>query len=180
MIHPSSVYSKESMLSHTLSLLVVVMLLLLAPSSAFNKLASPFRVLSQNSRRVSSPTTSLRMFGSKKKASPLQPEVLPVKEQKKGFGIGQLLQLISMGAGAPMLGEFERIDESGRAIFKLEANNLVDADGNVIQTRARNFNEGYTAGSADGLNEPPPTFFANLLSGGRLMAVWDEKNRVTK
>lgn len=156
------------------------MLLLLAPSSAFNKLASPFRVLSQNSRRVSSPTTSLRMFGSKKKASPLQPEVLPVKEQKKGFGIGQLLQLISMGAGAPMLGEFERIDESGRAIFKLEANNLVDADGNVIQTRARNFNEGYTAGSADGLNEPPPTFFANLLSGGRLMAVWDEKNRVTK
>ena len=43
-----------------------------------------------------------------------------------------------MGAGAPGLGEFDRIDpETGKMFFKLDANNLVDskvnADTNMIR-----------------------------------------------
>jgi hypothetical protein len=32
-----------------------------------------------------------------------------------------------MGAGAPGLGEFDRMDENGKMFFKLEANNFVDS-----------------------------------------------------
>jgi hypothetical protein len=45
------------------------------------------------------------------------------------IGIGGLIQLITMGAGAPSLGEFDRVDpETGKMFFKLEANNLTDKD----------------------------------------------------
>ena len=79
-----------------------------------------------------------------------------------------------------MLGEFEKFDDQGRAIFKLEANNLVGAKGEIIQTRAKFFNDGWSEGSASALDDSPPSFFNNLLSGGRLMAEWDDRNRVTK
>lgn len=52
-----------------------------------------------------------------------------VKQPKIGFGA--LVQLITMGAGAPSLGEFKRW-EGTKAIFELEANNLVDNEGIVI------------------------------------------------
>lgn len=154
-------------MARNLLLVVCLMLAYFAPSSAFR--FSPPRVQS---------ATALGVLGKSKK-SPSPPELPVVQEQKKGFGIPQLVQLISMGMGAPMLGEFEKIDEDGRAIFKLEANNLVDADGNSIQMRAKNFSEGYVPGSADSLNEPPG-FFANLFSGGKLQSAWDAKNRVSK
>lgn len=112
-----------------------------------------------------------------KPAPKAAPEVVP--EKKKSF-IAGLAQLVAMGAGAPMLGEFEKFDDNGRAIFKLEANNLVDANGEVIQTRAKFFNDGWTDSSEEALADKPPGFFANLLSGGRKMEEWDGRNRITK
>jgi len=46
---------------------------------------------------------------------------------KKGINMANLLQLVLMGAGAPGLGEFDRMDENGKMFFKLEANNFVDS-----------------------------------------------------
>lgn len=83
-----------------------------------------------------------------------------------------LAQLITMGAGAPSLGEFKEIDDRGRAIFELEANNFVDSEGNVIQTRAKFFENGYVTGSEDDIKAPG--FFKNLLSGGAAIREWEE------
>lgn len=122
--------------------------------------------------------------GGKKNAkapSPPVPEPVPAAK-KGGFNVAGLVQLITMGAGAPMLGEFEKFDDQGRAIFKLEANNFVDGKGEVIQTRAKFFNDGWTDSSENGdaLSDKPPGFWQNLASGGRLQSEWDEKNRVSK
>lgn len=54
-----------------------------------------------------------------------------VKQQQRNppkIGFGALVQLVTMGAGAPSLGEFKRW-EGTKAIFELEANNLVDNEG---------------------------------------------------
>lgn len=48
------------------------------------------------------------------------------KEEKK-VGLSGLFQLVAAGMGAPFLGDFEGVDEeSGKFMFSLEANNLVD------------------------------------------------------
>ena len=52
---------------------------------------------------------------------------------KRKMSLPQLIQLVLMGAGAPGLGEFDRVDpETGKIFFKLEANNLFD--NNVCKT----------------------------------------------
>ena len=49
------------------------------------------------------------------------------KTDDKKIGISGLLQVITAGMGAPFLGEFEGMDEeTGKMMFSLEANNLVD------------------------------------------------------
>lgn len=93
--------------------------------------------------------------------------------EKNKFSLGGLFQLILMGAGAPSLGEYKETDENGRMIFELEANNYVDSKGNVKQTQARFFTDGYVE---DDFNERPPGFWANLLSGGKLQGEWDKKH----
>ena len=46
---------------------------------------------------------------------------------EKKIGLSGLLQLITAGMGSPFLGEFEGVDkETGKMMFSLEANNLVD------------------------------------------------------
>ena len=52
------------------------------------------------------------------------PESASDGEKKKGgLTLAKLVQLIGMGAGAPMLGEFKGVDERGALQFELEANN---------------------------------------------------------
>jgi hypothetical protein len=121
---------------------------------------------------TSSRCTTLQLW-----KKPKTPEPTPKKEEPKPKP-PNLLQLIALGAGAPLLGEFEKFDENGRAIFKLEANNLVDSKGESIQARAKFFNDGWTEDSDESIK--PPGFLENLLSGGRLQSEWDEKNRITK
>tara|TARA_A100001035_G_scaffold128100_1_gene100716 strand:+ start:105 stop:569 length:465 start_codon:yes stop_codon:yes gene_type:complete len=99
------------------------------------------------------------------------------EKKEPNFWTG-LAQLMTMGAGAPSLGEFKEIDDRGRAIFELEANNLVDSEGNVIQTRAKFFENGYVADSDDDIKAPG--FFKNLLSGGKAIRDWEEEREKSK
>lgn len=65
------------------------------------------------------------------------------KEEKK-IGFSGIIQLITAGAGAPFLGDFEGVDEeTGKFMFSLEANNLVDEDGNSKQTKMPYFESGW-------------------------------------
>ena len=65
------------------------------------------------------------------------------KEEKK-IGMSGVLQLITAGMGAPFLGDFEGVDEeTGKFMFSLEANNLVDENGNSKQTQMPYFENGW-------------------------------------
>jgi hypothetical protein len=49
------------------------------------------------------------------------------KREKKSIGLSGLIQVITAGMGAPFLGDFEGVEEeTGKFMFSLEANNLVD------------------------------------------------------
>ena len=51
---------------------------------------------------------------------------------------------IYVGAGAPFLGDFQGVDkETGKFMFSLEANNLVDEDGQSKQTSMPYFEDGW-------------------------------------
>ncbi|VEU41696.1 unnamed protein product [Pseudo-nitzschia multistriata] len=66
------------------------------------------------------------------------------KLEKKKIGMEGLFQLITAGAGAPFLGDFQGVDkETGNFMFSLEANNLVDEDGKSKQTSMPYFESGW-------------------------------------
>ena len=68
----------------------------------------------------------------------------PMLENEKKIGLGSLFQLITAGAGAPFLGDFQGVDkETGNLMFSLEANNLVDEDGKSKQTSMPYFESGW-------------------------------------
>jgi hypothetical protein len=66
------------------------------------------------------------------------------KKPEKKIGLSGILQVIASGAGAPFLGDFEGVDkETGKFMFSLEANNLVDEKGNPKQTQMPFFENGW-------------------------------------
>lgn len=66
------------------------------------------------------------------------------KKPEKKISAGGLLQMIAAGAGAPFLGDFEGVDkDTGKLMFSLEANNLVDEDGRSKQTQMPYFENGW-------------------------------------
>ena len=63
---------------------------------------------------------------------------------KKELSLSGIVQLITAGAGAPFLGDFEGVDkDTGKFMFSLEANNLVDENGNSKQTQMPYFEQGW-------------------------------------
>jgi hypothetical protein len=65
-------------------------------------------------------------------------------KEEKSVGLKGLVQLIMAGAGAPFLGDYEGMDkETGKFMFSLEANNLVDKDGKSKQTSMPYFENGW-------------------------------------
>merc|ERR1719251_296052 len=63
---------------------------------------------------------------------------------EKKIGMSGLVQLITAGMGSPFLGDFEGVDkETGKMMFSLEANNLVDEDGKSKQTSMPYFESGW-------------------------------------
>ena len=70
---------------------------------------------------------------------------------EKKIGLAGAVQLIAAGMGAPFLGDFEGVDkESGKFMFSLEANNLVDEDGNSKQTQMPYFENGWVDPEEEG------------------------------
>lgn len=66
------------------------------------------------------------------------------KDDEKSVGLKGLVQLVMAGAGAPFLGDFEGVDkETGKFMFSLEANNLVDENGQSKQTAMPYFENGW-------------------------------------
>lgn len=64
--------------------------------------------------------------------------------EKKKIGLDGLFQLITSGAGAPFLGEFQGVEkDTGKFMFSLEANNLVDEEGKSKQTSMPYFESGW-------------------------------------
>lgn len=80
--------------------------------------------LSQHHRQSS---TIMNAKSPSPKPSPVNPVETTSEEPKRAINLSNLLQLVLMGAGAPGLGEFDRMDENGKMFFKLEANNFVDS-----------------------------------------------------
>lgn len=65
-------------------------------------------------------------------------------EPKKQIGLSGLFQLITAGMGSPFLGDFEGVEEgTGKLLFSLEANNLVDENGKSKQTSMPYFESGW-------------------------------------
>jgi len=63
---------------------------------------------------------------------------------EKSIGLSGLVQLITAGMGSPFLGNFEGVDkETGKMMFSLEANNLVDEEGKSKQTSMPYFESGW-------------------------------------
>ena len=78
-----------------------------------------------------------------------------VEDDKNKIGIKALLQLVAAGAGAPFLGDFEGVDkETGKFMFSLEANNLVDENGQSKQTQMPYFENGWVDENDQGFQWP--------------------------
>lgn len=66
-------------------------------------------------------------FGAKDSEEEEKNAPAETQNAKKEIGWKGLIQLITAGAGSPFLGDFEGVDEeTGKFMFSLEANNLVD------------------------------------------------------
>lgn len=143
--------------------------------------AFTYRQISCDSRGISHQSNHLYATKSNSPVDGKSNQMSNESEQKsKGLTIGGLVQLVLMGAGAPGLGEYKGTDPTtGKMMFELEANNLVNSKGEDIQTKAKFFKEGWVEGSDESI-EKPPGFFENLISGGRLQEEWDKKNRKAK
>eukprot|EP00979_Chaetoceros_neogracilis_P006825 scaffold1388_cov267-Chaetoceros_neogracile.AAC.62 len=65
-------------------------------------------------------------------------------EPEKKIDLSGLIQLITAGMGSPFLGNFEGVEkDTGKMMFSLEANNLVDEDGESKQTKMPYFESGW-------------------------------------
>jgi hypothetical protein len=98
------------------------------------------------------------------------------KPVEKKLSLDGLMQVMAMGAGAPMLGDLKKVNlnkpeaEGGAALqFELEANNF------NLDDRGSYFDDGWVA-EDDGA----PGFFENLMSGGKLQREWDQKRKSGK
>lgn len=98
----------------------------------------------------------------------------PEKPEKEGpkITLDGLMQVMSMGAGAPMLGDLKKTNfkkpeaEGGAALqFELEANNF------DLNTRGKYFD----SGNVDADEYDGPGFFENLISGGKLQREYDKQ-----
>ncbi|GFH54471.1 hypothetical protein CTEN210_10947 [Chaetoceros tenuissimus] len=82
-------------------------------------------------------------FGGNKGDEESKPDFQGDKPEKK-IGMSGLVQLITAGMGSPFLGDFEGVDEeTGKMMFSLEANNLVDENGQSKQTSMPYFESGW-------------------------------------
>eukprot|EP00567_Pseudictyota_dubia_P018097 CAMPEP_0197436898 /NCGR_PEP_ID=MMETSP1175-20131217/4244_1 /TAXON_ID=1003142 /ORGANISM="Triceratium dubium, Strain CCMP147" /LENGTH=150 /DNA_ID=CAMNT_0042966289 /DNA_START=22 /DNA_END=477 /DNA_ORIENTATION=+ len=107
-----------------------------APHEGGNPASRPAAVATRSSIRLN--------FGIPTFGGPPKDEESGEEQPEKKIGMSGLLQLITAGMGSPFLGDFEGVDEeTGKFMFSLEANNLVDEDGQSKQTKAPYFESGW-------------------------------------
>ena len=118
-------------------------------------------------RRAATPVAMFDMFKPKEPEEPKEPE-----KDKPKITLDGLFQVMSMGAGAPMLGDLKKTNfkkpesEGGAALqFELEANNF------DLGARGKFFDNG----SDDETQFDNPGFFENLISGGKLQREYDKR-----
>ena len=101
-----------------------------------------FTAPSLSSRRVATSLSfGVPTFGPKKDDGDEEKD--PNLEEKK-IGLRGLVQLVTAGLGAPFLGDYQGVDkETGKFMFSLEANNLVDESGESKQTKMPYFESGW-------------------------------------
>ena len=124
---------------------LVILLAICGGVESFAPSSSSSAIVRRQQQQQQSTTTELQFglpsFGSKddKDDEPENPNL-----EKNKIGLKGLVQLITAGAGAPFLGEFQGVDkESGKFMFSLEANNLVDEKGESKQTKMPYFESGW-------------------------------------
>ena len=90
------------------------------------------------------------------------------EKKNPGLDLAGLVQLVGMGAGAPMLGDLKKVNfgkseaEGGAALqFELEANNFEDEKGNIKSGAYRD--EGWVDEDAP----DPMAFLGKLFGGGK-------------
>lgn len=111
---------------------------------------------SQTSTRVASSSSTELQFG----IPTFQPKKdddddSSDKKEEKTVGLKGLAQLITAGMGAPFLGDFQGVEEeTGKMMFSLEANNLVDEKGNSKQTSMPYFESGWVDPDDEGFKFP--------------------------
>ena len=100
--------------------------------------ATSFSPSSSSSSKLTSSTTKLQFgiptFGggknnddNEKKGGGEDKNNKNKNKPESNIGMSGLMQLITAGMGSPFLGDFEGVDEeTGKFMFSLEANNLVD------------------------------------------------------
>jgi hypothetical protein len=118
--------------------------LVLAASMAVEGFVAPSSsrgVIQQRTSQTTKLAFGLPSFGPKNDDE--KEEEDPSLEKNK-IGLAGLVQLITAGAGAPFLGDFQGVDkETGKFMFSLEANNLVDENGESKQTKMPYFESGW-------------------------------------
>lgn len=82
-------------------------------------------------------------FGFNGLGSPADVEEVEAEKPEAKITAAGLLQLITAGMGAPFLGDYQGVNDEGKMMFSLEANNLVDEDGNSKQTSMPYFENGW-------------------------------------
>ena len=168
-----------SLASHPMKAAHLLRLLALAaPALAFQRGAAPLPA----SRRCVSPAAQFELPDFSKMASDLSKMASPPESanepsedgepKKGGISMDGLFQLMTMGAGAPSLGELkennlfkspeERKDANGNVksdlTFELEANNFFDKSGNI--QKGSYMEDGWVDESA---GPEGPGFFENLF-----------------
>jgi hypothetical protein len=134
-----------------------VMAIATGSSSAF--LAGCPRYCWTNSDRVTSSTQLYfgvpDFFRPKDEEKSDAKQTAPAAAEAKKIGLAGVLQLVAAGMGAPFLGDYQGMDkETGKFMFTLEANNLVDENGNSKQTQMPHFENGWVDPDDEGFKFP--------------------------
>ena len=119
---------------------IVLILAAAASTSAFVSNASPARATSVTALQFGIPTFQPKNNDNDDKS----------KDEEKTIGASGFIQLLTAGMGSPFLGDYEGTDpETGKMMFSLEANNLVDEKGESKQTKMPYFESGWVDEEAE-------------------------------
>jgi len=124
----------------------IVLLVAVLAQCSFNEAFVPNLQGPQTSLAYSSTELQfgLPSFGRKDDEKEENVEGLGEVDPGKNIGFSGLVQLITAGMGSPFLGNFEGVEkETGKMMFSLEANNLVDEKGDSKQTAMPYFESGW-------------------------------------